>query len=177
MSEKDDQMRTDGRKLWHLAQLRPNSHALAERNLLRQGFETFLPQLNTTVRRSGRFVTELRPLFPGYIFVAFDPSGAPWRKINSTLGVSKLVSFGPEQPKPVPLALIQALQARCDQNGQLMAPNQFEVGENVEVKAGPFTNFVATVESITPDKRVWVLLDLLGRETRISLAPEDLTKT
>lgn len=170
-------MKTQAGKNWHLAQLKPNGLALAVRNLARQGFETFMPLHQTTLRRSGRFVTEPKPLFPGYLFVAFDPSDAPWRKINSTLGVAKLVAFGSGQPKQVPSALIDALRARYDASGRLRGPEAFCAGDRVEIKSGPFTDFVATVENITPDHRVWILLDLMGRETRISLAPEDLSKS
>lgn len=162
---------------WHLVQLRPNGHALAERNLARQGFATFLPRHRATVRRSGRFVTELRPLFPGYIFVATHPGSAPWRKINSTLGVSRVVSFGGGQPRAVPHSLVAGLMARCDAAGELVELGQFAAGDAVEVRAGPFADFVATVEQVDPGRRVWVLLELMGRETRISLAPEDLSKS
>ena len=66
---------------WFLAQLKPNSHRIAERNLARQGVRTFLPLQEETKRARGRFTTQMRPLFPGYLFVAFDvdrqAAGAP----------------------------------------------------------------------------------------------------
>ena len=101
---------------WFLAQLKPNSAAIAERNLKRQGFRTFLPLQEQTRQRYGRFVTVLQPLFPGYIFVAFDPSKGGWRAINATLGNTRLVSFG-KDPAPVPLDLISQLMLRCDRSG------------------------------------------------------------
>ena len=52
---------------WYLAQLKPNAHRIAERNLRRQEFETFLLPVEVTRRKSTTFVNELRPLFPGYI--------------------------------------------------------------------------------------------------------------
>ena len=57
---------------WYLAQVKPQSSQIAERNLHRHGFETFLPRHNVIGKSSGRFVTQPLPLFPGYIFVAFD---------------------------------------------------------------------------------------------------------
>lgn len=169
-------MDTRGGIDWYLAQLRPNGHALAERNLARQGFETFLPRHRATVRRSGRFVTELRPLFPGYLFVAVGAASAPWRTINSTLGVSRLVGFGGGLPSPVPGGLVRGLMARCDHAGELKTEAEFSSGDAVEIKVGPFAEFVATVERVDPDRRVWVLLDLMGRETRMGLAPGDLAR-
>lgn len=57
---------------WFLAQLKPNSVKIAERNLKRQGFRTFLPVEEVTKRANSKFVTAVRPMFPGYIFVSFD---------------------------------------------------------------------------------------------------------
>ena len=79
---------------WFLAQIKPNCATIANRNLRRQGFETFLPMEEETRQRSGKFVTTKRPLFPGYIFVAFDANRGHLRSVNSTYGITKLVSFG-----------------------------------------------------------------------------------
>ncbi|WP_323811290.1 transcription termination/antitermination NusG family protein [Yoonia sp. 67-2] len=70
---------------WFLAQCKPNSHAVAERNLTRQGFTTFLPIREETMRVRNRFVTKLRPLFPGYLFVALDVGAGKWRAVNSPM--------------------------------------------------------------------------------------------
>ena len=85
-------------KHWFLLQYKPSSHHLALRNLHRQGFETFLPMQDITQRHPTKFVQQRRPLFPGYMFVSFALDTAPWRKINSTVGVARLVSFD-GQPK------------------------------------------------------------------------------
>ena len=58
---------------WFLAQLKPNCANIADKNLKRQGFNTFLPMEEETRPRNGKYVTAMRPLFPGYIFVAFEP--------------------------------------------------------------------------------------------------------
>ena len=84
----------DSSKKWFILQFKPNSHLLAKRNLHRQGFESFIPMLEITKHKYNRYVSELRPLFPGYMFVAFNPESGPWRQINCTTGVSKLVCFG-----------------------------------------------------------------------------------
>lgn len=161
---------------WFLAQLKPNAQRIAVRNLDRQGFATFLPQHQVTRRQSGRFVEALRPLFPGYLFVGFDPASAPWRKINATSGVSRLVSFD-QRPRAVPSALIDDLAARCDADGVLQPAPVLTAGSAVEILSGPFANFVATVETITPDQRVWVLLDLMGQQTRVQVANNHVRAT
>jgi transcriptional antiterminator RfaH len=156
---------------WYLAQTKPNAHALAVRNLARQGLTTFLPLHAVTGRNASRFVARLRPLFPGYLFVEIPNRSAPWRAINSTLGIARLVSFGPE-PIPVPDGLVLALQKRCDSDGTLMETTEIKAGDPVQIMQGPFSEFVARVEQIAPDQRVWVLIDMMGRTTRIAV-PRD----
>lgn len=98
---------------WFLAQIKPNCAKIARANLHRQGFQSFLPVEEETRTRNGKFVTTMRPVFPGYIFVAFDVANGLWRAVNSTHGIARLVSFGKE-PTPVPSDLISQLKRRCD---------------------------------------------------------------
>jgi transcriptional antiterminator RfaH len=158
-----------GKRIWRLAQLKPNAIQIAERNLRRQGFEIFSPRQSETLRRGARFVTVEKPLFPGYLFVATVDGGAPWRTINNTYGVSKLVAFSEHAPAAVPLEVVAGLQARCDSNGLFGAPEALSPGDQVKIVSGPFAEFIGKVETLTPQKRVWVLLDLLGGVTRVGL--------
>ena len=155
-------------KDWFLLQCKPNGHRLAERNLKRQGFETFLPLQEVTKRRATRFFNDLRPLFPGYMFVAVEEGSAPWRQINSTLGVSKLVTMD-KSPKPVPGDLISELLERCDSRGILMPSPNLTPGATVEILSGPFSHVIATIETISSNQRVWVLLEILGQKSQIEL--------
>ena len=160
-------------KQWHLLQFKPNSHRLAVRNLQRQGFETFLPLQEITRHKGSRFTIDLRPLFPGYMFVGVELDAAPWRAINSTIGVSRLVSFA-DNYKPLPLNFISSLMLRCDEKGKILPPKTLNAGDSVEVLNGPFANFVATVEKIDAQQRVWILMELMGRGTRVKVQQEQL---
>jgi len=158
---------------WYLIQFKPNSHRLAERNLHRQEFETFLPMQQLTRRKGSRFVSDLKPLFPGYMFVSVNSELAPWRAINSTLGVSKLVSLE-GKPTPLPPQLISGLMLRCDASGTLLPPKSVSEGDAVEMLTGPFANFVATVDTIDTEKRIWVLMDFMGQKSRMQVTAEQL---
>ena len=131
-------------KHWFLLQYKPNSYRLALRNLHRQGFETFLPMQDVTQRHSTKFVQQRRPLFPGYMFVSFALDTAPWHKINSTVGVARLVSFD-GQPKALP-------------------PDQFAPGDELQVMSGPFAEYVATIETIDAEQRIWLLMEFMGQK-------------
>ena len=158
----------NGKMTWFLAQLKPNNYRIAERNLQRQAFRTFLPFQQQTLRRHGKFKLTLKPLFPGYLFVAVDSASGGWRAINSTYGVTKLVNFGGD-PAPVPADLVSELMSRCDGEGKLLSPRRLTPGDSITPTSGPFADFAAKVERIEPDQRVWVLLDLMGRKTRLAV--------
>ena len=158
---------------WFLAQLKPNCANIADKNLKRQGFQTFLPMEEETRQRNGKFVTAMRPLFPGYIFVAFDVARGLWRTVNSTYGITRLVSFGKE-PTAVPLDLVSQLMLRCDAEGKLLPPKLLKPGDQVTLIKGPFANFVAEVEKIAPDRRVWVLMEIMGGQTRVAVGADQL---
>ena len=153
---------------WFLVQLKPNSHNIAERNLRRQGVQTFLPLQEITRRQQTRFVSELRPLFPGYMFVRLDPDSWPWRKINATYGVSRIVSIR-DVPARVPSGLVESLIQRCDARGSILIGGSLRRGDEVKVVEGPFAEFAATIETVDADRRVWLLLDFMGQTTRIQV--------
>jgi len=158
---------------WFLAQLKPNCADIADKNLKRQGFRTFLPLEEKTRQHNGKFVTDRRPLFPGYIFVAFNVASGLWRRVNSTTGITRLVSFGKE-PTVVPLDLVSQLMLRCDVKGKVLPPKLLKPGDQVALSTGPFANFVAEIEKIAPDRRVWVLMDIMGSQTRVAVRADQV---
>lgn len=158
---------------WYLIQFKPNSHRLAERNLHRQGFETFLPMQKITHRKASRFVSDVKPFFPGYMFVNLNSDLSPWRTINSTIGISRIVSFG-GKPTPLPPQLISGMMLRCDASGTLLPSKSFNKGDHVEMLTGPFANFIAMVDTIDPHQRIWVLMEIMGHKTRMRVSSDQL---
>ena len=160
---------------WHLLQLKPNGFKKAQFNLEHQNFETFMPLCRVTTRSSQSFKEMIKPVFPGYLFVCFDTKSSDWRKINSTLGVSRLISFERDKPASVPEELIQGLKLRCDETGLLMPPNDLEVGKKMQVVGGSFAGFVGTVERLISEDRVRILFDLMGQEVLTVLNRNELS--
>ena len=102
-------------KKWFIAQIKPNSYELAIRNLERQGFETFVPKMEITRRQKNTFHVKKVYVFPGYIFVCFDLHDIIWSKINSTYGVSKILTFH-KIPSEIPSDLILELKTKYENN-------------------------------------------------------------
>jgi transcriptional antiterminator RfaH len=155
---------------WYVVQTHPNSEAKAEAHLRRQGFETYLPRY-LKYRRHARRIDEIHmPLFPRYLFVAIDTARQRWRAIHSTLGVSRLVSFG-DAPVPLRPCIIEQLKKRENEKGcvRLETRPTFARGDTVRVSTGPLESCVGLFEDITDNERVAVLLDFLGRKARVIL--------
>jgi transcriptional antiterminator RfaH len=161
-------------KEWFILQFKSNSHHLAEKNLNRQGFETFLPLHETTTRRLSQFINTSKPLFPGYMFIKFDSAESEWHKINSTYGVSRLITFN-SILKSIPTIFVDHLMMRYDSSGKLLPVKKLKKGDHVTVLKGPFANFIATVEKYEADQRIWILMDLMGRKTKIITPSNNLT--
>ena len=161
-------------KKWFILQFKPNSHHQAAKNLTRQGFEIFLPLHDTTSRKLSRFINTSKPLFPGYMFIKFDRAESEWHKINSTYGVSRLITFN-SILKSIPTTFVDHLKKRYDLSGKLIPVKKLKKGDQVTVLKGPFANFIATVEKYEADQRIWILMDLMGRKTKI-ITPSDALK-
>lgn len=153
---------------WFAAQAKPNAARLAARNLTAQGFEVLMPMERYTQRSGSRFIQALRPYFAGYFFVGAAASSSPWRAIKSTHGVAGLVSFG-GRPAHVDVKLVEAIKSRCDDGGVVEMRASHQAGDALRVAEGPFAGLVGQFEGMRPDERAWLLLDVMGKATRVSL--------
>jgi transcriptional antiterminator RfaH len=158
-------------KEWFVLKLKSNSHHIAIKNLNRQGFETFLPLHNITSQKASRFISNTQPLFPGYMFITFDRSENKWQKINSTYGVSRLITFS-SKLKPLPTTFIDTLMKRYDSSGELLPIEKLQKGDQIKILKGPFANFIATIETYETNERIWILMNLMNRMTKIKTSSE-----
>lgn len=163
---------------WYLVQYKPNALQIAVRNLENQGFGTFLPLQETTRRKGKIFQRQLRPLFPGYLFVQLNPGKGPWRQVNNTRGVARLVRFSAE-PSVVPNSIVDALTEQCDERNILRQTSETQSGQlhhgnQAKVKRGPFSGFIATVADIEPNNRINILIEIMGQTTKVAINAEAL---
>jgi len=63
---------------------------------------------------------------------------------------------------------------RCDTGGKPLLPKLLKLGDQVRMTSGTFANFVATIETIAPDRRVWVLMEIMGGQTRVAVTADQL---
>jgi len=155
---------------WYVVQTQVNGEAKAAQNLLRQGFEIYLPRYLKRRRHARKVDFAAKPLFPRYLFVAIDMATQRWRSIQSTQGVSRLVCNG-EEPAAVPSGVLGALKAREDDRGfvRMEATPAFALGDRVRVLAGAFMDNAGLFDGMEDHDRVSILLDMLGRKVRVHL--------
>lgn len=158
---------------WYVVACKPNSAETAIRNLQNQNFGTFMPLQETTKRKGKIFQRQIRPLFPGYIFVQLNPGQGPWRQVNSTRGVARLVRLGAE-PSVVPNSIVEALMVQCNEQSVLCQTSdtrssQLPANSQAQVTNGPFSGFVATIASIEANDRINVLIQIMGQRTKVAI--------
>jgi len=163
---------------WYLVQCKPNAAQIVVRNLENQSFGTFLPLQEITKRKGRIFQRQIRPLFPGYLFVQIDPDQGPWRQVNSTRGVARLVRLGAE-PSVVPNEIVEALMARCDKQSILRQTSETQsshlhAGNQAQVTQGPFSGFIATISDIEPNNRINILIEIMGQTTKTTINADAL---
>jgi len=157
---------------WYVVHTQPNREARADLNLRRQGFVTYLPRYLRRRRHARRQEMVARPLFPRYLFVALDPARDRWRAIHSTFGVNHLVLAG-DEPVPVPAGVVEEIRARETGEGyvKLGLPAGIGPGSQVRLIDGIFADSTGVLERVADERRVAILLELLGREVRVFVPP------
>ena len=152
------------KKNWFLLQYKPNSHIIAKKNLERQGFNVFLPYEEKIKKRYNRSTHYLCPLFLGYMFIEFELHPPQWIAINSTPGVTRLLSQN-KAPRSVPDHIILELINRCDKNGKLLKCKRLKAGDKIKLINSPFDDLITNIEKVDCEQRIWILMNILGRSS------------
>ena len=158
---------------WYAAHTQPNGEHLAMQHLRRQGFEVYMPKFLKRRSHARKVNWVGAPLFPRYLFVGMDIEQRRWRTINSTVGVAYLVCFG-EEPMEVPSGIILSLKCREDATGMINLPivSSFKRGDSVGILDSVFMEMVGKFENLDAQGRVTLLLELMGREVKVTMPQE-----
>ena len=108
-----------------------------------------------------------RPLFGRYLFVSLDIGRDAWSHINSTIGVSRLVTQE-GGPAAVPFGIVETLLAHSDA-GLTRLEHALAQGQRVRILSGPLADFTATIMRLDARRRVDVLLEIMGGAVSVSV--------
>jgi len=132
------------------------------------GFEAYLPM--QTVDKRLHPSKEIEPTFPCYLFCRMDmsPEGDDWLKHSRVIHPARVVKTRlTKKPEVVQDGLILALKA-IETDGVIESHREYQVGEEVRIKTGAFTNFVEKIQRLPGKDRVVLLLG--GYKTEMDLS-------
>ena len=154
-----------------------NLHArIQSMNMEEQIFEVVIPMEEVVEFKGGRKQIVQRKVFPGYLLVRCRMSDESWYCIRNTPGVTGFVGQSRQGQKPTPLSRREVrtfLATKGDQAEQTARAKprlEYEVGESVRVKEGPFADFSGEIAEINADHmKLKVLVNIFGRETLVEM--------
>ena len=156
---------------WFAVVSKPRQEQIALENLQRQDFECFLPMAeNPYQRRSKKHRQIIEPLFPRYLFLNAIAGQQNLAPVRSTRGVTTMVRFGTELAV-VPESIINAIKNRMDPATGLIRiePVELKAGDKVRIFDGPLAGISGIVEERSSENRVLILMELMGRSTRVEV--------
>ena len=163
---------------WHAVYTKTQLEVWAKNNLEERGFEVYLPCYLKQRRHARRTDVVARPLFPRYLFVRADIAAGQRPGVNNAPGVAYLVSVG-DQPAAVSGSVIDEIKAREGDDGfiRLGRHQRFSQGDPVKISDGALCDHIGLFHSVTDNERVIILLDLLGRQTRVKVQLDSLVSS
>ena len=137
-------------------------------------YEVVIPMEDYVDFKNGKRVVAQRKMFPGYLLVRAQLDDTAWFVIRNTPGVTGFVGQG-AKPSPLPRRDVEAFlvpKGGAEETPATRAKPrlEYEVGETVRVKEGPFADFSGEVIEINEDQlKLKVLVNIFGRETPVEL--------
>ena len=145
---------------------------IASMNMEESIFEVVIPVEDVIEFKNGKKVVVSKKMFPGYLLVRCDLDDDSWYVVRNTPGVTGFVGLG---AKPTPLARkdVETFLQVKPEGAEVKKTRprlEYEVGESVRVREGPFADFSGQIAEINEDQlKLKVLVNIFGRETPVEL--------
>ena len=165
---------------WYVVHAYSGMEKAVERNIVerinRAGMQSrfgriMVPTEEVVEIKSGVKRTTERKFFPGYVLVEMVMDDDTWHLVKHTNKVTGFVGGAKNRPAPISedevMKIVNQMQEGTEKPRHKV---EFEVGEYVRVKEGPFTDFNGTVEEVNYEKsKVRVSVTIFGRATPVEL--------
>ncbi|MEW6743040.1 MAG: transcription termination/antitermination protein NusG [Planctomycetota bacterium] len=166
-------------KQWYVIRVATNREERVRDNLLvrvkARGLEdritnVLVPTETVSEIKGGKKRVVQRKIFPGYIMLEMELDEETWFAVKETPGIGDFV--GSDQ-NPVPMEPHEVEKVLGGMQSTEEKPRlkiNFDVGDKVKIKEGPFENFNGVVDAVNPAKGiVRVTVTIFGRETPVEL--------
>jgi transcriptional antiterminator NusG len=165
---------------WYVVHAYSGMEKAVERNIIerinRAGMQDkfgriLVPMEEVVEIKNGQKRTTERKFFPGYVLVEMIMDDETWHLVKHTSKVTGFVGGAKNRPAPISEAevmkIVNQMQEGTDKPRHKV---EFEVGEYVRVKEGPFTDFNGSVEEVNYEKnKLRVAVTIFGRSTPVEL--------
>jgi transcription termination/antitermination protein NusG len=173
---------------WYVVHAYSGMEKTVERNIIERIAQSALqtkfgrvlvPTEEVVEIKNGQKKTTERKFFPGYVFVEMVMDDDTWHLIKHTNKVTGFIGGGKNRPSPISEAEVQKIVSQMQTGTEKPRHKvEFEVGEFVRVKDGPFTDFNGSVEEVNYEKsKVRVAVTIFGRSTPVELEFSQIEKT
>jgi len=145
-------------------------------NLVAQGYICYLPLIAIEKIQRGKIVRVVEALFPRYLFIQLDTaySSQSWAPIRSTVGVSRLVTFG-GQPAKVDHEIIHAVR-QGDVHRSNLVQTLFTAGDQVQILTGAFAGINGVYQMPDGQDRAMLLIEILSKSVKMSVPAVGIRK-
>ena len=147
---------------------------ISSMNMEERIHEVVIPMEDVVEFKGGKKVVVQKKMFPGYLLVRCELDDDSWYVIRNTPGVTGFVGQG-AKPSPLPKRDVENFLAVSTEGPEEVAARakprlEYEMGETVRVKEGPFADFSGEIIEINEDQlKLKVLVNIFGRETPVEL--------
>ena len=173
---------------WYVVHAYSGMEKAVERNIreriaqsgLQAKFGRILVPMEEVVEvKNGQKRTTERKFFPGYVLVEMVMQDDTWHLVKHTNKVTGFVGGAKNRPAPISEAEVMKIVNQMQEGTEKPRHKvEFEVGEYVRVKEGPFTDFNGSVEDVNYEKsKVRVSVTIFGRATPVELEFSQIEKT
>ena len=166
-------------KKWYVIRVASNREERVRDNLLVSVRSKGMEDLITNVLVPTETITEIkggkkrvvhRKIYPGYIMVEMELTDETWFLVKETPGIGDFVGSDRE-PQPMEAYEVEnILMGMKETEEQPQLKIEYNVGDRVKIREGPFANFNGLVDEVNPAKgMVRVIVTIFGRETPVDM--------
>ncbi len=137
-----------------------------------------VPTEEVVEMKNGKKAVTQRRFFPGYVLVEMLMDDESWHLVKHTSKVTGFVGGAKNRPASISEAEVMKIVHQMQEGIEKPRPKvEWEVGELVRVKEGPFTDFNGAIEDVNYDKsKVRVSVTIFGRSTPVELDFHEVEK-
>jgi transcriptional antiterminator NusG len=130
-----------------------------------------VPTEEVVEMKNGKKAVTQRRFFPGYVLVEMLMDDESWHLVKHTSKVTGFVGGAKNRPAPISETEVMKIVHQMQEGVEKPRPKvQWEVGEVVRVKEGPFTDFNGAIDDVNYEKsKVRVAVTIFGRATPVEL--------